>query len=201
MVPGEIPGRALWVGLMKHRALTSPCVWTPGGFWGYDDQEAGSREPRRLQHRRVRRGRPAPVRPGGRLHHPGRGRRSARPGQGQACGEGGQGGGRGQAPQREQGRERGAAPPRGAAQGGEPRMTEFETDDDDFEDDLEDAETLADEDTELVDDDDPDADELRVGDLDDEEELVLRPGAQAGAEDDPEADQEVGVREPEGETS
>jgi len=80
-------------------------------------------------------------------------------------------------------------------------MTEFETDDDDFEDDLEDAETLADEDTELVDDDDPDADELRVGDLDDEEELVLRPGAQAGAEDDPEADQEVGVREPEGETS
>jgi len=35
---------------------------------------------------------------------------------------------------------------------------------------------------------------------DDEAALVIRPQEQAGAEDDPEADQNVGIREPEGET-
>jgi len=60
----------------------------------------------------------------------------------------------------------------------------------DFADDDEDDEDF---------DDDPNEAEVQPLE-DDEAALVIRPQEQAGAEDDPEADQNVGIREPEGET-
>lgn len=70
----------------------------------------------------------------------------------------------------------------------------IEADDDFFDDDLEDAQTAAAAAFEGDDDD-----ELPIGDVDDE--VPERPAEQTGAEDDPEFDQDLGIREPEGEAS
>lgn len=73
---------------------------------------------------------------------------------------------------------------------------DVEIDDDD---DVVDALTLADEEDDEDFDDEPNEAEVQPLE-DDEAALVIRPQEQAGAEDDPEADQNVGIREPEGET-
>jgi hypothetical protein len=73
-------------------------------------------------------------------------------------------------------------------------VEKVEADDDFFDDDLEDAQTAAVTAFET-------GDELSVADVADDDDIPERPAEHTGAEDDPEVDQELGVREPEGDTS
>lgn len=79
-------------------------------------------------------------------------------------------------------------------------VEQVEADDDFFEEDLEDAQTKAANAFEGGDIDDEE-DELPIGELDDPDDLPPRPGEHAGAEDDPDVDQDLGVLEPEGDAS